>query len=61
MAKREKRLKKGISSLEKQIKLHEVKRKRAEKLGQEELLKYYAKEIKSLESRKEDRENKLKK
>jgi len=60
MAKREKRLKKGILSLEGQRKLHEDKRRRAEELGQEELVRYYTKEIKSLADRKKDRENKLK-
>ena len=60
MAKRKKRLEKGIISLERQKKLHEIKRKQAEKLGLEELLKYYTREIKSLEERKRDRENKLK-
>ena len=60
MVKRKKRLKKGIVSLEKQKKLHEIKRKQAEELGQEELVRYYTKEIKSLEVRKKDRENKLK-
>ncbi len=59
MVKREKRLKKAISSLEDQKKLHEEKRKAAEELGQEELVNYYEKEIKSLEIRKKDRENKL--
>lgn len=61
MAKRKKRLKKGILSLEKQRKLHENKRKRAEQLGQEELVIYYIKEIRSLESRRKNRESKLKK
>jgi len=60
MAKRKKRLEKGIVSLEKQKKLHEIKRKQAEKLGQEELFRYYTREIKSLEKRKRDREDKLK-
>jgi hypothetical protein len=60
MAKREKRLKKSILSLEKQRRLHEIKRKHAEKFGQEELVRYYDKEIESLEKRKKDRENKLK-
>ena len=59
MTKREKRLEKGITSLEEQKKLHEIKKKEAEKLGQEELIKYYAKEIMSLEERKKDREKKL--
>ena len=59
MTKREKRLEKGITSLKEQKKLHEIKKKEAEKLGQEELIKYYAKEIMSLEERKKDREKKL--
>jgi hypothetical protein len=57
--KREKRIKKGIHSLEKQIKLHEEKKKLAEELNQEELIKYYDKEIESLKNRKENREDKL--
>jgi len=61
MVKREKRLKKGILSLGRQRRLHEIKRKYAEKLGQEELIRYYTKEILSLEKRKKDRERKLKK
>lgn len=60
MVKREKRLKKSILSLEKQRKLHEIKRKYAEESGQEELVRYYTKEIESLEKRKKNRENKLK-
>ena len=60
MVKRKKRLEKGIISLENQKKLHELKRKQAEKLGQEELFRYYTKEIKSLEERKRNREGKLK-
>ena len=60
MAKRKKRLEKAIASLERQKKLHEIKRKKAEKLGQEELVRYYTKEIKNIEDRKKDRKNKLK-
>ena len=56
--KRKKRLKKGIVSLEKQIILHEEKKKLAEELGQEELVEYYTKEIKALTERKSDREEK---
>ena len=41
MPKREKRLEKGIFALEKQKILHEIKRKMAKELGQEELVKYY--------------------
>ena len=61
MAKRKKRLEKSIDSLEKQKALHEIKRKIAEELGQEELVEYYSKEIKSFEKRKKDREEKLEK
>ncbi len=60
MVKREKKLRKGILSLEKQRKLHEIKRKRAKEFGQEELIRYYTKEIESLEKRKREREKKLK-
>jgi phage shock protein A len=60
MAKREKRLEKGIASLEEQKALHEKKREIAKSLGQTELVRYYTKEIASLESRKKNREKKLK-
>ena len=60
MAKRKKRLEKGIASLERQKKLHEIKRKKAKELGQEELVRYYTKEIKNIEDRKKDRKDKLK-
>ncbi|MEK6925777.1 MAG: hypothetical protein AABW50_00715 [Nanoarchaeota archaeon] len=59
MAKRSKRLKLAIESLEKQKELHLVKKKIAEELGQEELVRYYEKEIESLEKRRKDREEKL--
>ncbi|MBS3088207.1 hypothetical protein J4402_00335 [Candidatus Pacearchaeota archaeon] len=58
--KREKRLEKAIDSLEEQKRLHEGKKKVAEELGQEDLVRYYDKEIKSLEERRKDREEKLK-
>ena len=45
MVNRKKRLQKGIASLEKQIKLHEDKLKRAEKEDNIELAAYYKKEI----------------
>jgi hypothetical protein len=60
MTKRKKRLKKGIASLEKQLELHEKKKKLAEELGQEELIRYYTKEIEALKNRKKNREEKLK-
>jgi len=43
--KRKKRLNKGIESLEEQIKIHEEKKKEAEKAGLLELVNYYEKEI----------------
>ena len=45
MVNRKKRLKKGITSIEKQIKLHEEKLKKAEKDDNIELAEYYKKEI----------------
>lgn len=45
MTNRKKRLKKGIESLEKQIKLHEEKLNEAKKEGKIELTDYYEKEI----------------
>jgi hypothetical protein len=61
MAKREKRLEKGIKSIEEQIKLHEKKREAARELGKEELVMYYDKEIKRFENEKLKKEDKLKK
>ena len=45
MTNRKKRLKKGIESLENQIKLHEEKLNEAKKEGKIELTDYYEKEI----------------
>lgn len=59
MAKRKKRLEKGIKSLEKQIKIHEEKKRMAKELDQEELVEYYTKEIKSLTKRKSNRQGKI--
>lgn len=56
--KREKRLQKGIESLEKQKEIHEEKRRIAEELGQEELEGYYIKEINAFERRIKDRKEK---
>lgn len=60
MAKREKRLGKGIESIGKQIKIH---REKIKKFGHEKdyLEEYWEKQIKDLEKRKKDREEKLKK
>lgn len=46
---RKKRLQKGIESLKEQIKIHEEKKKLAEKEGLSELVRYYDKEILSKE------------
>ncbi|MDO8509442.1 MAG: hypothetical protein Q7S27_07240 [Nanoarchaeota archaeon] len=54
MTKREKRLEKGIASIEKQKLLHEEKKKLAQDLGQEDLVNYFTKEIHSLEKRKKN-------
>jgi len=54
MTNRKKRLQKGIKSLDKQIKIHEEKRKRAIEEGKIELADYYDKEILS-KSRDKDK------
>jgi hypothetical protein len=59
MAKREKRLEKGIESLEEQKKIHQEKREIAEELGEEELVRYYDKEIKKFEKEKIKKKEKL--
>jgi hypothetical protein len=56
MTRREKRLQKGIESLEEQKEIHEEKRALAKELGNEELVNYYDKEIEKFE-----RESKKKK
>jgi len=61
MAKRRKKLEKGISSIEKQIKLHEDKKDDAVEKGKLELARYYVKEIASLENAKEKKEKMRKK
>lgn len=59
--KREKRLQKGIESIEEQIKLHEEKRKKAEEEGKIELAGYYSREIESLKETKQKKEKRLEK
>lgn len=59
MTKRKKRLKKGIEALKKQKKIHEEKREKARKLGQEELVKYYTGEINKFEREIEKKEEQL--
>ena len=61
MVKRKKRLKKGIVSLEKQIKLHKEKRRKVIEEGNIYLEKYYKREIEAKEETKRDKERKLKK
>lgn len=59
MVKREKRLEKGIESLEEQKKIHQEKRKNAEEAGEEELVRYYDKEIEKFENEKIKKKEKL--
>ena len=59
MVKREKRLKKGIDSLEKQKEVHEQKLEKAINEGDEYLERYYTKEIAALESDKKYKLSKL--
>ncbi|MFA6022898.1 MAG: hypothetical protein WC781_02300 [Candidatus Pacearchaeota archaeon] len=61
MVNREKRLEKGIKSLEEQKRIHEEKRKHAEELGDDELVRYYDKEIEKFEKEKIKKEEKLEK
>lgn len=59
MTKREKRLEKGIESLEEQKNIHKNKRALAEELGNEELARYYNKEIEKFEREKAKKKEKL--
>jgi len=59
MTNRKKRLKKGIESLKKQIKLHEEKKEKARKEGKIELENYYEKELKTLRAVEEEKEDLL--
>ena len=61
MVSRKKRLKKGIESLEKQIKLHKEKKKKAELDDNFELTSYYEKEIEAKRKEKEKKERLLSK
>ena len=58
---RKKRLQRGIESLEKQIKLHEEKLKKAEEEDNIELARYYKKEINAKKKDKEEKERLLEK
>ena len=61
MAKRRKRLEKGIESLETQIDIHGVKKEQASKENKPELVGYYEKEIFALEENKKRKLEKMKK
>ena len=61
MANRKKRLRKGIESIEKQIKLHEEKLKKAEEEDNIELAQYYKKEVNAKKKDKEEKERLLSK
>jgi len=61
MAKRRKKLKKGIGSLEEQIRLHKMKREEALKEGNAERAEYYKKEIETFENIKDKKEKQLSK
>ena len=54
-----KRIKKGITSLDEQIKIHEEKMKLAKEKGEIGLEDYYRKEINSLKKAKQRREKKI--
>ncbi|MDO8517504.1 MAG: hypothetical protein Q7S33_05260 [Nanoarchaeota archaeon] len=56
MTDRKKRLKKGISSLQKQVELHEEKKKQAEEENNEDLVRYYEKEIEAKEKTKQEKQ-----
>ena len=61
MPNRKKRLQKGIESLEKQIKLHEEKLKKAEEEDNIGLAEYYKKELAAKKKDKEEKQRILKK
>ena len=61
MVKRKKRLKKDIGSIQEQIKVHRKKKSLAEDSRNEELVKYYDKEIKAKEKAKKEKEAMLEK
>ena len=59
MPKREKRLKKGIESIEEQIEIHRNKLKKAREDKNEYLERYYEKELESLERVKDLKKSQL--
>jgi phage shock protein A len=56
---RKKRLEKGIESIAEEIRIHEEKLKAAEAAGEEELVRYYHKDIARLKKQKEQKEDKF--
>jgi hypothetical protein len=56
MTNRKKRLKKGIESLQEQIEIHKEKKKHAEEEGDEDLTRYYIKEIEAKEKAREEKQ-----
>ena len=54
--KRKKRLEKGIKSLRKQIEIHKEKLENAKKDGNEDLTRYYLKDIERLENEEKKKE-----
>ena len=61
MVNRKKKLKKGIESIEEQIKIHEEKRQKALKEDKLELVEYYDKEIEQNKKDKAEKERLLEK
>ena len=61
MTNRKKRLQKGVDSIERQIKLHEEKLRKAEEEDSIELAEYYKKEIAAKKKDKEEKQRILKK
>lgn len=57
--KREKRLKKGIESLQEQIQIHKDKLRKAMKEGNEELVEYYEKDLTRLENEEKKKKEHL--
>jgi hypothetical protein len=60
MVNREKRLEKGIQSIDEQIRIHEEKIKTAEEEGNIERVDYYEKELAKFKREKEKKEELLK-
>lgn len=59
--KRKKRLEKGIESLKEQIEIHREKLKKAIEEGNEDLARYYEKDLSRLDDEKIKKKNKLEK